>query len=117
MLEPEPIRIPLLNPNEPGALLASLHVTPGQHVQVGEKLCTLETTKATVDLTAGVEGFVVGLTFQPGQTVQAGDIFGYLADTPNWLPPVIIEEDIKKAPFTLKGVRISQAELSLAQQH
>jgi acetyltransferase EpsM len=117
MLEPEPILIPLLNPNEPGALLASLHITPGQHVIAGEKLCTLETTKSTVELTAGVEGFVVGLAFQPGQTVQAGDILGYLADSPNWLPPVIIEEDNRKSPFTPQGVRISQPALLLAQQH
>jgi pyruvate/2-oxoglutarate dehydrogenase complex dihydrolipoamide acyltransferase (E2) component len=108
MIEPEPILIPLLNPNEPGALLATLHVTPGKHVQAGEKLCTLETTKSTVELTATVEGYVVGLAFQPGQTVLAGDVLGYLADSPNWLPPVIMEGDKKKPPSTPKGVRISQ---------
>ncbi len=89
MTEPTPITIPLINPNEPGALLAELHVIPGNHVAFGDKLCTLETTKSTVELTAEANGYVVGLAFQAGQTVQAGEILGYLADSPNWIPPAI----------------------------
>ena len=91
MTEPTPITIPLINPNEPGALLAALHVTPGQHVALGDKLCTLETTKSTVELTAEAEGYLVGLAYQAGQTVQAGEILGYLADSPDWTPPAILE--------------------------
>ena len=60
MSEPTPVLIPLINPNEPGALLAALHVTNGQHVNIGHILCTLETTKSTVDLTAEQEGYVIG---------------------------------------------------------
>ena len=117
MSEPTPIIIPLINPNEPGALLAALHIAPGQHVVRGEKLCTLETTKSTVELTADTDGYLVGVAFKNGQTVQAGDILGYLADSPDWNPPPL--------PITLpeaqlshpEGLRISQAALLLAQQH
>src|SRR4030066_2196410 len=91
MAEPYPIIIPLLNPNEPGVLLASLHVTQGQHVLTGDKLCTLETTKSTAELAAESEGFVVGLTFESGQTVQAGGVLGYLAGSPDWPPPATPE--------------------------
>jgi acetyltransferase EpsM len=117
MTEPYPITIPLLNPNEPGALLAALHVIPRQHVRIGDKLCILETTKSTVELVAESGGFVVGLTFIPGQTVQAGDILCYLAESPDWSPPVPTEILTKRTTIPPKGMRISQPSLLLAQQH
>ena len=86
MTEPTPITIPLINPNEPGALLVTLYVTPKQHLTKGEKLCTLETTKSTVELEAEADGYLVGLAFEAGQTVQAGDILGYLADSSRFSP-------------------------------
>src|SRR4030065_1099606 len=87
MTQPYPITIPLLNPNEPGALLAGVHVKPGQYVHVGDRLCTMETTKSTADLSAESAGYVTGVTFEPGQTVQAGEILCYLAETPVATPP------------------------------
>jgi len=117
MAEPYPIIIPLLNPNEPGALLASLHVTQGQHVLTGDKLCTLETTKSTAELAAESEGFVVGLTFESGQTVQAGDVLCYLAGSPDWSPPAIPDIPAWKTAIPPKGIRISQPALLLAQQY
>lgn len=112
-----PITIPLINPNEPEALLAALHVAPGQHVISGEKLCTLETTKSTLELTADNTGYIVGLAFRTGQTVQAGDILGYLAESPDWTPPAlpITVSDVQH--FRTEGLRISQAALLLAEQH
>ena len=56
-----PVPIPLLNPNEPEALIASLAVTEGQQVAAGDLLCTLETTKSTAEVVAESAGFVVGL--------------------------------------------------------
>jgi hypothetical protein len=117
MPESHPITIPLLNPNEPGALLAALHVDPGQHVKIGDQLCTLETTKSTVELTAESEGFVVGLTARPGQTVMAGDVLCYLAASPDWSPPVPKDTSNSNAVPFPKGIRISQPALLLAQQY
>ena len=117
MTESVPITIPLINPNEPGALLAGLYIAAGQHVVAGDKICTLETTKSTVELTAEGDGYVVGLAFKEGQTVQAGDILAYLADSPDWIPPVV---PISTSGLRLahpESLRISQAALSLAQQH
>jgi len=74
-----PIIIPLLNPNEPDARLVSLAIGEGQHVALGDLLCTLETTKATTDLLAEGEGYVVGLRFSAGQTVRAGEILCVLS--------------------------------------
>jgi len=117
MSETYSIIIPLLNPNEPGALLAALHVAPGQHVFSGDILCTLETTKSTAELAAESEGFVVGLASKAGQTVQAGDILCYLAGSPDWSPPAPMETPSGKAATTPEGMRISRPALLLAQQH
>ena len=117
MTEASPILIPLLNPNEPGALLADLCVTSGQHVQKGEKLCILETTKSTSELGAEMEGYVVGLAFHTGQTVQAGEILGYLADSPDWSPLQEAVSNQTAASSTPLGIRISQPALRLAQQY
>lgn len=117
MTEPFPIIIPLINPNEPGALLAALHIAPGQHAVRGDKLCTLETTKSTVELTAETDGYVVGLTFTVGQIVQAGEILAYLANSTDWVPPSQPKTRIEPVARAIEDLRISQPALILAQQH
>jgi sugar O-acyltransferase (sialic acid O-acetyltransferase NeuD family) len=130
-----PILIPLLNPNEPEALLASLHVQEGQAVQAGAPLCTLETTKSTAELTAEAPGYVVGIRSLAGQTVKAGDTLAYLADTADWQPPSAEplasglpgarpETSVRAASQALPsddplpaGLRITQPALALARQH
>jgi len=111
------IIIPLINPNEPSARLAGLHVAQGQFIHQGDKICTLETTKSTVELTAETDGFVSGLTFIEGETVQAGSILGYLAVAPDWTPPE--RESIAINAITPKqlGLRISQPAIKLAEIH
>jgi acetyltransferase EpsM len=117
MTEPYSVTIPLLNPNEPGALLAALHVVQRQFVSKGDLLCTLETTKSTTELTAESDGFIVGLTAISGQTIQAGDILCYLADSPDWSPSEAIDTLTENASNLAIGIRISQPALVLAQQH
>jgi sugar O-acyltransferase (sialic acid O-acetyltransferase NeuD family) len=117
MTESTPITIPLINPNEPGALLAALHVSSGQRVSRGDKLCTLETTKSTVELTAESKGYVVGLRHTTGETVQAGEILAYLADSPDWTPPARPDAAEGQKPSHPADLRISQPALILAQQH
>jgi sugar O-acyltransferase (sialic acid O-acetyltransferase NeuD family) len=117
MTEPTPITIPLINPNEPSALLAALYVSSGQWVVRGEKLCTLETTKSTVELSAEIDGFVVGLRNVVGQTLLAGEILAYLAYSADWTPPILPDSTEKQKPFRPADLRISQPALLLAQQH
>jgi acetyltransferase EpsM len=81
--KPFPVSIPLLNPNEPDAILVLLNITEGQQVSRGQLLFTLETTKSTADVFAENDGFVTGLSISVGQTVHAGDILCYLADSPD----------------------------------
>jgi sugar O-acyltransferase (sialic acid O-acetyltransferase NeuD family) len=116
MTQAIPVYIPLLNPNEPEALLAGLHIHNGQKVNAGELLCTLETTKSAADLLAEASGYIAGMESNPGQTVRAGDILCYIAPVPDWQP----ETTVSPAGTTARlptGLRITQPALALAQQH
>lgn len=132
----QPVLIPLLNPNEPDALLAALFIQPGQQVQKGDVLCTLETTKAAADIYAEEEGFVVGLRLAQGQAVRAGEVLCYLAPTPDEAqvesaatsvvePSAAVNTagNIEPAPAPSPtseippGLRITQPALALARQH
>ena len=119
-MAPIPVTIPLLNPNEPEALLAALHVQEGQQVAAGDLLCTLETTKSAADLPAEQAGIVVGLRSQQGETVRAGEILCYLAEEAGWKPPaaaVSTEENKALSEEALPdGLRITQPALALARQ-
>lgn len=118
--EPKSVFIPLLNPNEPEANLASLSVKEGQHIEKGTVLCALETTKSTAEVEAAHSGYIVHLRFQEGQTVRAGDILCYIADSPDWKPPdddgAFMQASPEKAQHLPEGLRITQPALSLARQ-
>ena len=105
---PIPIYIPLLNPNEREAQLISLHVNEGDYVGHGYEICTLETTKSTSSIEAETDGYIVGLHFTEGQTVYAGDILCYLADSTEQTPP--------SASIT-NGQRITEEKENLENQH
>ena len=115
-----PVKIPLLNPNEPEAKLVSLAIEEGQYVKEGDLICTLETTKSTADLVADRDGYVIGVFFAEGETVKAGAQLCFLSDDENWQPDIEqvevqeITEDGKSAA-TPAGLRISKPALILAQ--
>jgi sugar O-acyltransferase (sialic acid O-acetyltransferase NeuD family) len=116
------VTIPLLNPNEPDALVAALHVREGQHVSAGDLLATLETTKSAADLQAEQAGFIAGLYLSVGAIARAGDILCYISDDPNWSPPEPAQPASQAGaagkPFALtpEGLRITQPALALACQ-
>ena len=110
------VLIPLLNPNEPEALIAGLHVQEEQHVASGDLLCTLETTKAAAELTAEHDGYITGLRLSQGQTARAGERLCYLASTPDWRPPAEEPSASLAEPTSVPaGLRITQPALALAQ--
>ena len=119
----KPITIPLINPNEPEALLASLYVDEGQQVFTGDVICTLETTKSTLELAAEGEGYIVGLGFEEGETVRANDVLGYLAESADAAPPgreVAADsggQPASESDAPPEGLRITQPALNLAREH
>ena len=84
---PIPIVVPLLNPNEPEALIVSLLIKEGQFVNKAEVLATFETTKSASELYAEKDGYIVGLRLSQGEIGRAGEILCYLSETPDWIPP------------------------------
>jgi len=114
--------VPLLNPNEPEALIVQVNVQNGQHLQPGETICTLETTKSTADLEAPQAGYILGLDYHAGQTVRSGDIFCYISEDPNWQPPPADQQSLSAGVTVFEtnappgGLRITQPALNLARQ-
>lgn len=82
-----PVTVPLINPNEPEAVIVQVYVADGDKVKQGDVLCTLETTKATNDLVSEHSGYIVGLRYKAGDTVIAGETLAYIAENPDWQPP------------------------------
>lgn len=121
MESPIPVTIPLLNPNEPEALLVSISVEEGQQVSQGDLLCSLETTKSAADVFAESGGYIAGLRLEAGQTVRAGDLLCYLAPSPEWKPEEAPLPLAEPAPAPSgsphPGLRITQPALNLARQN
>lgn len=115
-----PVLVPLLNPNEPEALLAALHVQEGQRVAPGDLLCSLETTKSTAEVEAEAAGYVAGLRYAVGASLKAGEVLCYLAETPDWVPPAAAVaqtgEPAGDGGEPPPGVRITRPALELARQ-
>jgi acetyltransferase EpsM len=112
------VTIPMINPNETEALLASLNVQEGQRVSRGDRLATLETTKSTSELEAETGGFVIGLRAKEGQTLRVGERLCYIAEKPDWKPPAEPEQASQAAgeDGALPGLRITKPALKLARQ-
>ena len=117
-----PITIPLINPNEPEALLASLQVVEGDRVEPDQVLALVETTKSTAEILAEQAGYLVGLRYAEGETLHAGDILAYIGKTPEShdpkLPPWRKDTNKKVKPTPQPGgLRITEParELALAE--
>jgi sugar O-acyltransferase (sialic acid O-acetyltransferase NeuD family) len=112
-----PIKIPLINSNEPEAVVTALHIREGQHVSTGDLLCTLETTKSNADIYAEGDGTIAGLRFSEGQQARAGEVLCFLAETQDWAPPAEpAEPEEGGKPQLPAGLRITRPALTLARQ-
>lgn len=119
-----PVKIPLLNPNEPEAKLVSLEVEEGQFVEAGDVICAVETTKSTAEVLAEAAGYVIDLQLSVGQNARAGARLCYLAESRDWRPadtqpkttdqPQDASSSIKQEQIPI-GLRISKPALKLAQ--
>ncbi len=62
----------------PGKIL-SVKVGEGDHVEVGQALCTLEAMKMEMAISSTASGTVVRISVEPGQTVNHGDTLCVIA--------------------------------------
>jgi sugar O-acyltransferase (sialic acid O-acetyltransferase NeuD family) len=117
-----PIQVPLLNTNEPEALLVSLEVNEGKKVTPDQVVAVIETTKSTGEIRAESGGYLVGLRFAEGDTLHAGDVLAYIGDSPTAqdpsLPPWAPEKKANlRANRSPHGLRITTPARDLAEQH
>jgi len=68
------IEIPLVNPNEPEVQVIGVAVEPYSRIAKGEVVCTVETSKATVDVESEHEGWVGEVLIAVDQRAAAGDL-------------------------------------------
>jgi sugar O-acyltransferase (sialic acid O-acetyltransferase NeuD family) len=109
----------MLSVNEPEAQVIELFVTTGMKVSAGDRLCTLETTKAAVEVEAEVEGYIQNVLIAKGQQVIAGTvIFEISTEPPNESPaelsvPSTSPSEVGTLP---EGLLISEKGLRLAKE-
>lgn len=83
MTAPEPILVPRETVNDDSVYLIDWAVAEGTRVDAGAIVCTIETSKASVDVAAPAAG-VVRRRAQPGDEVPIGGVLGWMtaaADT------------------------------------
>lgn len=112
------VLVPLVNTNEVDSQLVNLAVKEGQFVQKDALLAVFETTKSTFELLAEQSGYVLGLDFSEGDTLQVGERLCYLAERPDM--PLPVAEEAEQAPQPVAappdGLRITRPALALAQE-
>jgi sugar O-acyltransferase (sialic acid O-acetyltransferase NeuD family) len=96
------VEVPLVNPNEPEAMVVDVAVSDGARVAEGDLLCALETSKSVEDVYAEFSGYVFGLAAKLGTTVTAGGVLCYIADDPSWSPPEMSDDEEEAVPDDLK---------------
>ena len=110
------IIFPLINANEPEAMIVDIVVQEGQRIQVGDAMFVLETTKSTMEVAAEEPGYVIGIRNRAGDIIRAGDVFGFIAETEDWQPEESLQRSTVEVndPMYPPGLRISLPALALA---
>lgn len=62
------------------ANVLSVLVEPGQHVHPGDTLVMLESMKMEIPVFADADGVVSGISVQPADVVQEGDVLVVVAE-------------------------------------
>jgi sugar O-acyltransferase (sialic acid O-acetyltransferase NeuD family) len=75
------INVPMVNANEDEVVIRQVRVEEGRRVQAGEILCSVETTKAAVDVEAPVDGYVRQLGVRDDERVPVGAVICVLTAT------------------------------------
>jgi pyruvate/2-oxoglutarate dehydrogenase complex dihydrolipoamide acyltransferase (E2) component len=79
MSETTPVAVPRENVNDETATLVSWYVQSGQHVDRGQHIAQIETSKATLEIEAPVSG-IVQYTIAAGAEVAIGAVICHIGD-------------------------------------
>jgi UDP-perosamine 4-acetyltransferase len=103
------IEVPLVNPNEPEVQVIAVAVEPFSRVARGDVVCTVETSKATVDVESEHDGWVGEVRVVVNERATAGDLVCEVFDA---LP----ERGAESAPSDTRpaGLRLTRKAEKLA---
>ena len=103
----ERVEAPLVNANEPESQVVELNAQPFSAVSAGEVLCTLETSKSTVEVESNHDGFVGAVHVAEFDRVEAGDPICEIYDA---MPErSAAAEEAERAPAELRMTKKAEA--------
>lgn len=102
------ISVPMVNANEDEVVVRQIRVEEGGRVQAGDLVCSLETTKASVDVEAPVDGYVRLLAVRNDERVPVGALICLIADT--------LEEPVEAPSSVKSGAAKTEARATLKAQ-
>ena len=108
------LRVPLLNANEEEVVIVDVVVGEGDHVKRGDLICVLESTKATSDVEAPIDGYVRNLGIAATQRVRVGDMICAVTDSSD--APLDLGST-EARPATQLEVEATQKARELAAKH
>jgi pyruvate/2-oxoglutarate dehydrogenase complex dihydrolipoamide acyltransferase (E2) component len=118
---PTAIYTPRVNNNDDTVRLAAVLVEIGSHIRAGEPIIDVETDKATFTVESTTEGYLVGVSGKPGDTLQVGSVLAWIgatADEPIAAEPIAPAaaeksgaEPTLKALLLLKAYGLAEADV------
>lgn len=75
-----PIAMPALSPTMESGTIKEWLVKPGDQVEEGDELCTVETDKAVVSYETLQEGTIAKIFMEAGSGAKVGDIIAVMVD-------------------------------------
>lgn len=79
---PHEVIMPALGMAQDAGLIVSWLKQPGDAVKAGDPLMEVETDKATMEVEAAHDGYLVGVRAAAGDSVPVGDVVALIADSP-----------------------------------
>lgn len=79
--------VPCVNINDEFVEIVSIDVKPGEFVNSGDVVATVETDKSMIDVVAEQDGYVLRIDCEPEQKVRVGAVMFWLGSSPDEVIP------------------------------
>lgn len=106
------VTVPRMGMNEDTVKIVGWSKALGAFVRRGETLLEVETDKATFEVEAENEGYLVKLVAEAGETIAIGAVLGYLGKTPE----SVVKNTVSVAPAAAAAAVAAPAAVSVASQ-
>ena len=100
---------PLISPNEPESQVVGLAVEDFAEISRGDVVCTLETSKSSVDVESDCDGYVGKVRVRLHERVMAGQLICEVFDAVPDHESALVEADKDERPAGLKLTRKAEA--------